>query len=306
MDIASLDTPMPDLVALKTRQKAAWASGDYARIGVTLQITGEQLAEVMDLPPGAKVLDVAAGNGNATLAFARRGCDVTSTDYVDALLMRGRARAEAAGLEVAWQIADAEQLPFGDGCFDAVVSTFGVMFAPNQAAAAAEMVRVCRAGGRIGMANWTPDGFIGQLFKTLGRHVPPPSGVMSPALWGSRPWLEETFRASAHSVAVSERAFTFRYASPGHFIDVFRTYYGPVHKAFLSLDPAGQLALAWVLRQGEDFVPIPGTKRTKYLQENVGAADVMLTDDDLKRLDALAPRGVAAGERYPDMSSIDR
>ncbi len=246
-----MDTPvttLPDYTAIKSKQNAAWASGDYARIGITLQITGEQLAEAMDLPVGAKVLDVAAGNGNATLAFARRGCDVTSTDYVDALLTRGQARAEAEGLEVAWQIADAEQLPFGDGRFDAVVSTFGVMFAPHQAAAAAELIRVCRVGGRIGMANWTPDGFIGQLFKTLGRHVPPPSGVMSPALWGSRPWLEETFRACAASVAVSERAFTFRYASPDHFIDVFRTYYGPVHKAFLSLDPAGQLALTADLR----------------------------------------------------------
>ncbi len=236
-------TAPPDYAAIKFRQNAAWASGDYARIGVTLQITGEQLAEAMDLPAGAKVLDVAAGNGNATLAFARRWCDVTSTDYVDALLTRGRARAEAEGLEIAWQTADAEQLPFGDGCFDAVVSTFGVMFAPHQAAAAAEMIRVCRAGGRIGMANWTPDGFIGQLFKTLGRHVPPPSGVMSPALWGSRPWLEQTFRARAAAIEVNERTFTFRYASPDHFIDVFRTYYGPVHKAFLSLDPAGQHAL---------------------------------------------------------------
>ncbi len=236
-------TTITNYDAIKSKQNLAWASGDYARIGVTLQITGEQLAEAMDLPAGAKVLDVAAGNGNATLAFARRWCDVTSTDYVDALLMRGRTRAEAEGLEVTWQVADAEQLPFGDERFDAVVSTFGVMFAPHQAAAAAEMIRVCRAGGRIGMANWTPDGFIGQLFKTIGRHVPPPSGVMSPALWGSRPWLEETFRANTRSIAFNERAFTFRYASPNHFIDTFRTYYGPVHKAFLALDPAGQLAL---------------------------------------------------------------
>ncbi len=240
--------PRPDYAAIKAKQNAAWASGDYSRIGVTLQITGEQLAETMDLPPGAAVLDVAAGNGNATLAFARRGCDVTSTDYVDALLSRGRARADAEGLDVTYQIADAEQLPFEDGRFDAVVSTFGVMFAPHQTAAAREMVRVCRPGGKIGMANWTPDGFIGQLFKTLGRRVPPPPGVSSPALWGSRAWLEETFGANARSVAIGERAFTFRYASADHFIDVFRTYYGPVHKAFLSLDPAGQDALASDLR----------------------------------------------------------
>ena len=230
----------PDYAAIKTKQNAAWASGDYARIGVTLQFTGEQLAEAMDLPPGASVLDVAAGNGNATLAFARRGCDVTSTDYVEALLSRGRARAEAESLEIKSQVADAEQLPFGDGLFDAVVSTFGVMFTPDQAAAAREIVRVCRPGGKIGMTNWTPGGFIGQLFKTLGRHVPPLSGVSSPALWGSRPWLKETFANTAHSIAIVERTFLFRYASANHFLDVFRTYYGPVHKAFLSLDPPGQ------------------------------------------------------------------
>jgi ubiquinone/menaquinone biosynthesis C-methylase UbiE len=233
----------PDYAAIKTKQNAAWASGDYARIGVTLQITGEQLAETLDLPPGAKVLDVAAGNGNATLAFARRGCDVTSTDYVEALLSRGRARAEAEGLEIRSQVADAEQLPFEDASFDAAVSTFGVMFAPNQAATAREIVRVCRPGGKVGMANWTPEGFIGQLFKTLGRRVPPPAGVSSSAQWGSRPWLAETFGKTVRSISIVERNFIFRYASANHFIDVFRTYYGPVHKAFLSLDPAGREAL---------------------------------------------------------------
>jgi SAM-dependent methyltransferase len=241
-------TTLPDYAAIKAKQNAAWASGDYARIGVTLQITGELLAEAMDLPAGTRVLDVAAGNGNATLAFARRWCSVTSTDYVDALLMRGRARAEAEGLSASWELADAEQLPFADGSFDAVVSTFGVMFAPNQSAAASELVRVCRPGGKIGMANWTPDGFIGQLFKTLGRHVPPPSGVKSPALWGSRPWLDETFGPSARSIGISNRMFTFRYASTDHFIDTFRTYYGPVHKAFLSLEQSGQRALETDLR----------------------------------------------------------
>jgi len=233
----------PNYAAIKVKQNAAWASGDYARIGVTLQITGEQLAETLDLPPGAEVLDVAAGNGNSTLAFARRGCDVTSTDYVEALLARGRARAEAESLDIKSQVADAEQLPFEDGRFDAVVSTFGVMFAPHQAAAAREIVRVCRPGGKIGMANWTPDGFIGQLFKTLGRRVPPPSGLASPALWGSRSWLEETFSKTTRFITIVERAFVFRYRSANQFIDVFRSYYGPVHKAFLSLDPAGRDAL---------------------------------------------------------------
>ncbi|TDH63534.1 class I SAM-dependent methyltransferase [Dankookia rubra] len=237
----------PDYAAIKARQNAAWASGDYARIGTTLQLTGELLAEAMDLAPGARVLDVAAGNGNATLAFARRWCTVMSTDYVEALLARGRARAEAEGLEIGSQVADAEALPFPDASFDAVVSTFGVMFAPDQATAAREMLRVCRPGGRIGMANWMPEGFIGQLFRTLGRHVPPPAGVKSPALWGSRPWLEEHF-AGAAGILVNDRSFVLRYRSADHFIGVFRTWYGPVHKAFLALDAAGQAALAEDLR----------------------------------------------------------
>ncbi|MBV9826447.1 MAG: methyltransferase domain-containing protein [Alphaproteobacteria bacterium] len=248
MNVMTHDASTPDYAAIKSKQNAAWASGDYARIGVTLQITGEGLAESLDLPPGAKVLDVAAGNGNATLAFARRWCKVTSTDYVDKLLAQGRARVEAEGLEVAWRTADTERLPFEDGVFDAVVSTFGVMFAPDQMAAADELVRVCRRGGLIGMANWTPDGFIGQLFKALGRHVPPPPGIKSPALWGSRTWIEEVFSSRSRAITVNERQFVFRYTSPDHFIDVFRTYYGPVHKAFLALEPAGQAALASDLR----------------------------------------------------------
>lgn len=243
MTMMTQTTTAPDYTAIKSKQHAAWASGDYAVVGTTLQIVGETLAEALDLAPDAHVLDVAAGNGNATLALARRWCRVTSTDYVDALLARGRARAEAEGLQIAYQVADAEQLPFPDGAFDAVVSTFGVMFAPNQRKAASELLRACRPGGKIGMANWTPDSFIGQVFKTLGRHVAPPAGVGSPALWGSAAWIEEAFGAAARSVAMSERAFLFRYRSPDHFVDVFRTFYGPVHKAFLALDPAGQADL---------------------------------------------------------------
>jgi SAM-dependent methyltransferase len=235
---------VPDYTAIKSKQNAAWASGDYGKIGTSLQIVGESLAEAMDLSPDSKVLDVAAGNGNATLAFARRWCDVTSTDYLDKLLAQGRARAEAEGLNVTYRVADAEQLPFENGTFDAVVSTFGVMFTPNQLRAASEMLRVCRPGGKIGMANWTPDGFIGQLFKTLGKHIAPPAGVNSPALWGTRAWIEETFAAKGRSITINDRAFVFRYRSPDHFVDYFRTYYGPVHKAFLALDPAGQTALA--------------------------------------------------------------
>ena len=232
-----------DFDALKTRQKIAWASGDYAVIGTTLQIVGEQLAEACDLRWDEHVLDVAAGNGNATLAAARRGCKVTSTDYVASLLDRGAERARAERLDVAFQTADAEALPFDEASFDAVVSTFGVMFAPNHAQAASEMARVCRPGGRIGLANWTPDGFIGQLFKVLGRHVPPPAGVQPPSLWGVESHLRSLFGDSAGAIAVTQRMFNFRYRSAAHFIEVFRTWYGPVHKAFGALPGEGAAAL---------------------------------------------------------------
>jgi ubiquinone/menaquinone biosynthesis C-methylase UbiE len=226
-----------DLNAVKSRQQAAWSSGDYAIIGTTLQIVGEELAEACDLRCDEAVLDVAAGNGNATLAAARRGCKVTSTDYVAGLLDRGAERAKAERLEVKFQAADVEALPFGDKSFDAVLSTFGVMFAPDHAKSAAEMLRVCRPGGRIGMANWTPEGFIGQMFKTLGRHLPPPAGVQPPSLWGTEAHLRTLFGDQAASIQATPRLFNFRYRSAAHFIEVFRTWYGPVLKAFASLPP---------------------------------------------------------------------
>jgi len=229
-------SPAPDLAGLKTRQHGAWSSGDYAVVGSTLQIVGEELCEALDLRAGQKVLDVAAGNGNVTLAAARRWCDVTSTDYVPALLERGKARAAADGLTIAFQEADAEALPFPDARFDVVVSTFGVMFTPDQDKAAAEMRRVCRPGGKIGLANWTPQGFIGQMFKTLGQYLPPPAGVKSPALWGTRERLAELFGSDAKSIKAEPRNFMFRYRSPAHFIDVFKTYYGPLLKAVAALD----------------------------------------------------------------------
>jgi ubiquinone/menaquinone biosynthesis C-methylase UbiE len=232
--------PAPDLAALKTRQQAAWTSGNYAVVGTTLQIVGENLCEALDLHSGQTVLDVAAGNGNATLAAARRWCDVTSTDYVSALLERGRMRAEAEGLTVEFQQADAEALPFTGNSFDAVVSTFGVMFTANQDKAAAELLRVCKPGGKIGLANWTPNGFIGQLFKTLGQHMPLPAGVKSPALWGTRARLTEMFESGAASIKAEPRMFNFRYRSPDHFLEVFKTFYGPVLKAFAALEPAKQ------------------------------------------------------------------
>jgi len=232
-----------DLEALKKRQQAAWSSGDYAVIGTTLQLVGEQLAETCDLLADERVLDVAAGNGNASLAAARRGAKVTSTDYVGNLLERGAERARAEGLDIAFQVADVEALPFDDASFDAVLSTFGVMFAPDHAKSAAEMARVCRPGGRIGLANWTPEGFIGQLFKVLGKHLPPPAGAQPPALWGVESHLQQLFGERAAGIAVTRRTFNFRYRSAAHFIDVFRTWYGPVHKAFAALPAEGAGAL---------------------------------------------------------------
>ena len=225
----------PNFEAIKTKQQATWGSGDYGRIGVTLQLTGESLAEAMDLRAGQSVLDVAAGNGNVTLAAARRFCKVVSTDYVDDLLKQSEARAQAEGFSVDYRVADAEALPFDDNQFDNVVSTFGVMFAPDQPQSASELARVCRPGGKIGMANWTPNGFIGQLFKTIGKFVPPPAGVKSPALWGTHDFIHQNF-ADAADVSITEKQFVFRYQSADHWLDLFRTFYGPVHKAFGALD----------------------------------------------------------------------
>ncbi len=235
--------PQPDLAAVKSKQKAAWSSGDYALVGTTLQIVGEELCEALDIRSGQSVLDVAAGNGNASLAAARRWCDVTATDYVPALLERARERAEADRLAVEFREADAEDLPFDDASFDVVMSTFGVMFTPDQDRAAAELVRVCRPGGKIGLANWTPDGFIGQLFKTIGKYIAPPPGVRSPALWGTRARINELFERSAGEIKTAQRYFAFRYQSPAHWIHVFRSYYGPLLKAFAALDASAQAAL---------------------------------------------------------------
>lgn len=233
-------TATADLEALKIRQQAAWSSGNYAVVGTTLQIVGEQLCETLDLRAGSKVVDIAAGNGMVSLAAARRWCHVTSTDYVPALLESGRARASADGLSIEFIEADAECLPFEDATFDVVLSTFGVMFAPNQAKAASELLRVCKPGGQIGLANWTPEGFIGQVFRTLGKYLPAPAGAKSPALWGTCAALKEMFSNQAKSIKAEPRLFNFRYRSPEHFLDVFKTYYGPVLKAFAALDAASQ------------------------------------------------------------------
>jgi len=233
----------PDFSAIKAKQQATWASGDFAVIGTTLQIVGESLAEAVDVRANDRVLDVAAGNGNATLAAARRFAKVTSTDYVPALLEKGALRADAEGLQVAFQVADAEDLPFADASFDVALSTFGVMFTPDHSRPAREMLRVVRAGGRIGLANWTPEGFIGQLFRIVGAYVPPPAGLRSPALWGTEPHIVELFGPRAADIRCARRTFNFRYASSAHWIQVFREFYGPTHKAFAALDTPKQAAL---------------------------------------------------------------
>ena len=234
--------PTVDLSTIKGRQQLAWSSGDYAIVGTTLQIVGENLCEAVDLRSNQRVLDVAAGNGNATLAAARRFADVVSTDYVGALLEGGRRRAEADRLPVTFQEADAESLPFADASFDVVLSTFGVMFTPNQDKAARELLRVCRPGGKIGLANWTPESFIGQMFRVLGKYVPPVAGVAPPSLWGTKARLDTLFGSQA-VVAAESRTFVFRYKSPAHWLEIFRDYYGPVLKAFASLNPEARKAL---------------------------------------------------------------
>ena len=238
-----IDKPAPDFTAIKQRQQATWASGDYATIGTTLQIVGETLAEAADIRAGQVVLDVAAGNGNASLAAARRHAVVTSTDYVQSLLDKGRARAQAENLQIQFQLADAEALPFGKAAFDVVLSTFGVMFTPDHQRAAREMLRVLRPGGRIALANWTPAGFIGRLFKAISAHVSPPAGVLPPALWGTEPHIVELFGAQATHIQCERRFFSFRYHSAAHWVGVFRDLYGPTHKAFAALDAAGAMSL---------------------------------------------------------------
>ena len=247
-----------DFGAIKGRQQAAWASGDYAAVGSALVLMPEMLCEAMDVRSGWAVLDVAAGSGNGSLAAARRGCRVTSTDYVPSLLERGKARAEAEGLQIKFLEADAENLPFADGAFDAVMSTVGVMFAPNQERAAAEMFRVCKAGGKIGLGNWTPEGFVGRIFRCIGKYVPPVAGLKPPSVWGTEARLKELFPGAA-AMAVVKKEFMFRSLSPEAWLDHFKTYYGPMYRTFAALDEAGRtgltedlLALVGSLNRAED------------------------------------------------------
>ena len=256
----------PDYTAIKGQQQQAWATGDYAMVGTTLVIISERLCEAVELRAGQQVLDVATGHGNTALAAARRFCDVIGLDYVPELLARGRERAAAERLPVNFQEGDAEALPYPDASFDVVLSTLGVMFAPNHEQTARELVRVCRPGGKIGLANWTPDGFIGELFRTIGRHIPPKVKLAPPALWGTEAHLRDLFGNQISGLRVTLHNFTFCYPTPQHWIDFFRAYYGPMARAFAVLDPVGQEALTTDLLDlvarfnlsGDESMLVPG------------------------------------------------
>lgn len=232
--------PFVDFNALKSRQQMTWAAGDYTIIGATLPMLSELLCEAVDLHAGQRVLDVATGSGNTALAAARRFCEVTGLDYVPALLEDGRKRASAEKLEVTFVEGDAEHLPFPDASFDTVLSTLGVMFAPNQEQAASELLRVCRSGGKIGLVNWSPDGSLGEMFRTIGKHVPPAPGLKPPMLWGTEERVRELFGNGIASLQVTKRSFFYRYRSIQHWMEVFGTYYGPIVKALQALDATGQ------------------------------------------------------------------
>jgi SAM-dependent methyltransferase len=263
----TLEAPTPDLAAVKQRQQQAWASGDFAMVASRIVLVAEQLCDSADLHAGWRVLDVATGSGNAAIAAARHGCTAVGIDYVPTLLERGRVRAEAEGLDVELLEGDAEALPFPDASFDAVTSVFGSMFAPDHEQAAAELLRVCRPGGTIALANWAPQGFIGDLFRTVGAHVPPPAGVRSPMLWGTESHLSELFGDGVVGLETAERTFTFRFRSPEEFVSFFRTWYGPTLKAFAALEGDARDALEHDLvalarrynRLGDGATAIPST-----------------------------------------------
>jgi SAM-dependent methyltransferase len=239
-----MDVPRsPDLAEIKQRQRRAWASGDYAMFGAGFLIVSELLCEAVDLRPGQKVLDVATGSGNTALAAARRFCDVTGIDYIPALLERGRERAAAERLEITFREGDTEDIPFADASFDVVLSTVGAMFAPDQEKAAAELLRVCRPGGRIGLANWTPDSFTVAMNDVFARYLPPPLGLKPPALWGTEEGLRELLCTGVEILQTARRTFVFRYRSVGHYLEMLQIHLGPTREAFKRLDPVQRESL---------------------------------------------------------------
>ena len=245
----STETARADLSVIKARQQRTWASGDYAVVASRIVLVSELLADAADLQAGWEVLDVACGNGNATLAAARSGAHALGIDYVPGLLEDGRARAVAEGLDVEFRLGDTEDLPVPDGYFDAALSVFGVMFAPDHQLAADEIIRATRPGGTVGLASWTPDGFIGQMFGVITRHVPGPPGVASPLLWGTEQHLSGLFGDLAADARSVQRTCTWRFTSPDEFVFFFRRWYGPTLKAFEVLDDKGRAALTHDLAQ---------------------------------------------------------
>ena len=239
----TMTSTVSGLAQVKERQQLMWASGDFHAVATLIQPLADVLCDTVDLQAGWRVLDVACGSGNASIAAARCGCDAVGIDYVPALLARGRRRAEAEGLSVELLEGDAEAIPFPDGSFDAVLSVYRSMFAPNHRQAAKELARVCKPGGRIGLATWTPNGFIGEMLNVVAAHVPPPPGVPSPILWGTESYLRDLFGDQVDTLTSTERTFTFRFRSAEEYVDYFRTYYGPTVKAFETAGTAGADAL---------------------------------------------------------------
>jgi SAM-dependent methyltransferase len=261
----------PDFAAVKSRQQATWASGDFAVVAARIVFQAEHLCETADLQAGWDVLDVATGSGNAALAAARRGCGAVGVDYVPALLECGRVRAATEHLDVEFVEGDAENLPFADASFDAVVSIYGAMFAPDHRRAAAELARVCRPGGRIALASWTPDGFIGETFRVFSRYLPPPPGLQPPVRWGDRDYLDSLFRGTAVSITSYRRTAVFRYRSAEENVHFFRSYYGPTLRAFESLDPPRREALR------DDLLDL-----ARRYDRNGGAGPIAITADYLE------------------------
>lgn len=254
----TIESPAPGMTEIKERLQKIWSSGDYAKIGNPLVIMGELLCEAVDLRSGSEVLDVATGSGNTALSAARRFCEVTGMDLAPESIEHARKRAEAEGMNITFEVGDAEDLSYPDASFDFVLSTLGVMFCPNQEKAAQELLRVCRPKGKIGLANWTPDGFVGNMLRTLGKHVSPPPGIKPPPLWGTEERLQELFGKDVSSLGTTRRSYVFRYPSAEYFVEYFRNYYGPTLRAFESLDSNGREALKSDLEELIGFWNISG------------------------------------------------